>query len=292
MSQAKELNTVFQKSRFLNIKGRLHDFAQPKIMGILNLTPDSFFEKSRVGSETALLKRAEELIAAGADILDIGASSTRPAAEIQSPEEEIVRIGQSIFLLKQHFPTTLLSLDTYYGAVAQVGIDQGADLINDISAGQFDPTLWPVVARAQIPYILNYNRSGQQNTANSFLTQKGIVSDALSFLSEKRAALQALGCTDILIDPGFGFGKSLSENHELLQKLEHLHLLGAPLLVGVSRKSMITKILNCSPEEALNGNSILHTLAYTKGARIFRVHDVAQVKELILLLGAQDLHEL
>jgi dihydropteroate synthase len=174
--------------------------------------------------------------------------------------------------------------------VAQFGIEQGTDLINDISAGQFDPTLWPVVAQAKIPYILNYNRAQQNNTAQSFLKEKGIVSDALSFLSEKRAALQALGCTDVIIDPGFGFGKSLAENHELLQKLEHLHLLGAPLLVGVSRKSMITKVLNCSADEALNGTSILNTLAYTKGARLFRVHDVAAAKELILLLAAQDLH--
>ena len=142
----------------------------------------------------------------------------------------------------------------------------------------------------KIPYILNYNRAQQNNTAQSFLKEKGIVSDALSFLSEKRAALQALGCTDVIIDPGFGFGKSLAENHELLQKLEHLHLLGAPLLVGVSRKSMITKVLNCSADEALNGTSILNTLAYTKGARLFRVHDVAAAKELILLLAVQDLH--
>jgi dihydropteroate synthase len=290
MSLAKEQNTVFQKSRFLNIKGRLHDFGHPKIMGILNITPDSFYQTSRIASETALLQRAEEMIAVGADILDLGASSTRPTADIQTAEAELQRLGQSISLLKKHFPQTLISLDTYYGAVAQIGIDQGADLINDISAGQFDPTLWPIVAAAKVPYILNYNRASQNNAATSFLTQKGIVSDALSFLSEKRAALQELGCTDILIDPGFGFGKSLAENHELLQKLEHLHLLGAPILVGVSRKSMITKVLDCSPEEALNGTSILHTLAYTKGARIFRVHDVAQVKELILLLDSQDLH--
>ena len=290
MSLAKEKNTVFQKSRFINIKGRLHDFGQPKIMGILNITPDSFYQTSRITSETALLQRAEEMIAAGADILDIGASSTRPAAEIQSAEAELQRLGKSISMLKKQFPQTLISLDTYYGEVAQTGIDQGADLINDISAGQFDPTLWPVVAQAKVPYILNYNRASQNNSATSFLTQKGIVSDALSFLSEKRAALQELGCTDILIDPGFGFGKSLAENHELLQKLEHLHLLGAPILVGVSRKSMITKVLDCSPEQALNGTSILHTLAYTKGARIFRTHDVAQVRELILLLESQDLH--
>jgi dihydropteroate synthase len=290
MSQAKELSTAFQKSRFLNIKGVLHDFSQPKIMGILNITPDSFFEQSRVLKQEQLLERAKIMIDAGADILDLGASSTRPNASINSAQEEIERLGDSILALKKNFPHLLVSLDTYYGAVAQHGIEQGADIINDISAGQFDPTLWPVVASSQIPYILNYNRADQQNEASSHLKNKGIVSDALSFLSEKQAVLKALGCTDILIDPGFGFGKSLNENHELLQKLEHLHLLGAPLLVGVSRKSMITKKLNCSPNEALNGTIILQTLAYTKGARIFRVHDVKEVKELILLLAAQDLH--
>ena len=290
MSQAKEKSTVFQKSRFLNIKGRLHDFGQPKIMGILNMTPDSFYAQSRVAHPDQLLERADTMITAGAHILDIGANSTRPNAPIASAQEEIDRLADTILLLKKSFPDTLISLDTYYGEVAQFGIDQGTDLINDISAGQFDPTLWPVVARAKIPYILNYNRAEQNNTVDSFIKEKGIVSDALSFLSAKRAALQALGCTDVIIDPGFGFGKSLADNHELLQKLEHLHLLGAPLLVGVSRKSMITKVLNCSPEEALNGTSILNTLAYSKGARLFRVHDVAAAKELILLLAAQDLH--
>ena len=290
MSQAKEQSTVFQKSRFLNIKGQLHDFGQPKIMGILNMTPDSFYEKSRVLEQSQLLERAHAMITAGADILDLGASSTRPDAPINSPQEEMDRLADNIQLLKKAFPDTLLSLDTYYGEVAQFGIAQGIDLINDISAGQFDPTLWPVVAKAKIPYILNYNRAQQNNSAQSFLKEKGIVSDALSFLSEKRAALQALGCTDVLIDPGFGFGKSLAENHELLQKLEHLHLLGAPLLIGVSRKSMITKVLNCTAQDALNGTSILNTLAYSKGARIFRVHDIAAVREMILLLAAQDLH--
>jgi dihydropteroate synthase len=288
MSLAKDLSVAFQRSRFLNIKGELHDFAQPKIMGILNITPDSFFEQSRVQEQEPIMERARAMINAGADILDIGAHSTRPNAPLKSAQEEIDRLGNTIANIKKEFPSQLISLDTYYGAVARYGIAQGTDLINDISAGQFDPTLWEVVASHRIPYILNYNRGDQQNEGRSHLKNKGIVSDALAFLSEKQAALKTLGCTDILIDPGFGFGKNLEENHELLQKLEHM--LGAPLLVGISRKSMITKRLNCSPNEALNGTSILHALAYTKGARIFRVHDVNALKELFLLLAPQELH--
>ena len=289
MSQDKELSQVFHKSRFLNIKGQLHDFGQPKIMGILNITPDSFYEVSRVQSKDLILERAAKMIAEGADILDIGASSTRPNALIQSPAEEIDRLNDLIVVLKKEFPSTLLSLDTYYGAVAQHGIDQGADMINDISAGHFDPLLWEVVAKNKVPYILSYNRAGQNNEPRSFLKNKGIISDALAFLSEKQAQLKNMGCTDILIDPGFGFGKDLQENHLLLQQLEHLHLLGAPLLVGVSRKSMITKKLNIRTQDALNGTSILHTLAFTKGARIFRVHDVAAVKELFALIGSEEI---
>jgi dihydropteroate synthase len=286
MSQAKELSQVFHKSRFLNIKGQLHDFGQPKIMGILNITPDSFYEVSRVQTKEHILERAEKMIAEGADILDIGASSTRPNATIQSPQAEIDRLNDLIATLKKEFPETLISLDTYYSAVAQHGIDQGADIINDISAGLFDPLLWEVVAKNKVPYVLSYNRAGQNNEPRSFLKNKGIISDALAFLSEKHAQLKNMGCTDLIIDPGFGFGKDLQENHLLLQQLEHLHLLGAPVLVGVSRKSMITKKLNIRTQDALNGTSILNTLAFTKGARIFRVHDVAAVKELFDLIGA------
>jgi dihydropteroate synthase len=284
MNQGKELGAAFQRNRFLNIKGQLHDFAQPKIMGILNMTPDSFYKESRVSEASTLLARARTMIEQGCTILDIGASSTRPGADLLSAQEEIDRLGQSISTLKKEFPDILISLDTYHAAVAQFGIQEGCDLINDISAGQFDPELWTAVAEAKIPYVLTYNRAAQSNEAKSFVAQKRIVTDALSFLSEKLAELKNIGITDVLIDPGFGFGKTLQENHQLLQHLEHLHILGCPLLIGVSRKSMITKKLNISAEEALNGTSILNTMAYMKGAAVFRVHDIAAAKELIVLL--------
>ncbi len=284
MNQGKELGAIFHRSRFLNIKGQLHDFAQPKIMGILNMTPDSFYKESRVSEESILLERARTMIEQGCSILDIGASSTRPGAAILSAQEEIDRLGKSISVLKKAFPNILLSLDTYYAAVAQFGINEGCDLINDISAGQFDSELWTVVAQAKIPYILTYNRAEQTNEAKSFVARKGVISDALSFLSEKLEQLKRKGITDVLIDPGFGFGKTLEENHQLLRQLEHLHVLGCPLLIGVSRKSMITKKLNISTEEALNGTSILNTVAYVKGAAVFRVHDAAATQELITLL--------
>ena len=284
MNQGKELGAIFHRSRFLNIKGQLHDFAQPKIMGILNMTPDSFYKESRVSEESILLERARTMIEQGCSILDIGASSTRPGAAILSAKEEIDRLGNSISVLKKAFPDVLLSLDTYYAAVAQFGINEGCDLINDISAGQFDSELWTVVAQAKIPYILTYNRAEQTNEARSFVARKGVIADALSFLSEKLEQLKRKGITDVLIDPGFGFGKTLEENHQLLRQLEHLHVLGCPLLIGVSRKSMITKKLNISTEEALNGTSILNTVAYVKGAAVFRVHDAAATQELITLL--------
>ncbi|MEY4792743.1 MAG: hypothetical protein RIT34_1550 [Bacteroidota bacterium] len=284
MNQGKELGAIFHRSRFLNIKGQLHDFAQPKIMGILNMTPDSFYKESRVSEESMLIERARTMIEQGCSILDIGASSTRPGAAILSAQEEIDRLGNSISVLKKAFPDILLSLDTYYAAVAQFGINEGCDLINDISAGQFDSELWTVVAQAKIPYILTYNRAEQTNEAKSFVARKGVIADALSFLSEKLEQLKRKGITDVLIDPGFGFGKTLQENHQLLRQLEHLHVLGCPLLIGVSRKSMITKKLNISTEDALNGTSILNTVAYVKGAAVFRVHDAAATQELITLL--------
>jgi dihydropteroate synthase len=183
MNQGKELGAAFQRNRFLNIKGQLHDFAQPKIMGILNMTPDSFYKESRVSEASTLLARARTMIEQGCTILDIGASSTRPGADLLSAQEEIDRLGQSISTLKKEFPDILISLDTYHAAVAQFGIQEGCDLINDISAGQFDPELWTVVAEAKIPYVLTYNRAAQSNEAKSFVAQKRIVTDALSFLS-------------------------------------------------------------------------------------------------------------
>ncbi|MFM8597092.1 MAG: dihydropteroate synthase, partial [Flavobacteriales bacterium] len=284
MNQGKKLSAVFQRSRFVNIKGQLYDFAQPKIMGILNITPDSFYEESRVQSTDELLTRAAALIEQGCDIIDIGASSTRPGAAVLTADQEIERLGTCISQLKKAFPTTLISLDTYFSEVAQYGIEEGCDLINDISAGQFDPKLWDVVAAAQLPYILTYNRANANNQAESYLKNKGILSDALSFLSEKIQLLQEKGITDVILDPGFGFGKTLEENHQLLQQLEHLQILGCPLLIGVSRKSMITKKLNIDASAALNGTSILNTIAYTKGASIFRVHDIEATQQMISLL--------
>jgi dihydropteroate synthase len=285
MNQGKELGAAFQRSRFLNIKGQLHDFAQPKIMGILNMTPDSFYKESRISDQDQVLERVATMIEQGCDIIDIGASSTRPDAPILNAQQEIDRLGTSISQIKKAFPSLLISLDTYRAEVAQYGINEGCDLINDISAGQFDPELWKVLAAANIPYILTYNRSAQNNKAQSHLDNKGIISDALSFLSEKLVQLKLQGITDVLIDPGFGFGKTLQENHQLLQQLEHLQILGHPLLIGVSRKSMITKKLNIEADQALNGTSILNTIAYTKGATIFRVHDIEATKQLITLLN-------
>jgi dihydropteroate synthase len=284
MNQAMDLGAQFQSSRYVQINGRLHDFAQPKIMGILNMTPDSFYKESRVPQQDSILAAAQTMIEQGCHILDIGAQSTRPGAELVSAQEEINRIGSIISILKKQFPTALLSIDTFYAEVAQFAAAQGCDIINDISAGQQDPKIWEVAASTKLPYVLTYNRNTTDNLSESKTQFNSILSDALSFLSEKIAALKEMGVVDILIDPGFGFGKTLEENHQLLQQLEHLHILGSPLLIGVSRKSMITKKLGIDATDALNGTTALQTLAYTKGARIFRVHDVAAAQQMIQLL--------
>lgn len=284
MNQAKDLGAQFQSSRYVQINGQLHDFAQPKIMGILNMTPDSFYKESRVSQPDSILAAAQTMIEQGCHILDIGAQSTRPGAEIVSAQEEIDRLGEVIATLKKQFPTTLISIDTFYAEVAQFAAEQGCDIINDISAGQHDPKIWELAASTKLPYVLTYNRNTSGNQSESKTQLNSILTDALSFLSEKIAALKEKGVVDILIDPGFGFGKTLEENHQLLQQLEHLHILGYPLLIGVSRKSMITKKLGIDASEALNGTTALQTLAYTKGVRIFRVHDVAAAQQMIQLL--------
>jgi dihydropteroate synthase len=278
-------NTSFRISRFIQIKGHLHDFSNPKIMGILNMTPDSFYEKSRKSVNEDLISTVSNMIQAGADIIDIGASSTRPGAETPSASEEISRLQDVFSLLRQEFPEIILSIDTFYGEVAEFALTQGADIVNDISGGQFDPEIWNVVAKLQAPYVLTYHRGEKSNAKTSYVS-KNFMMDVLRYFSEKISELEKRGVYNIILDPGFGFGKSLEENYELIRSFDMLHLFEKPMLVGVSRKSMIRDVLHVGVEDSLNGSSVLHTLLLAKNAQVFRVHDVPEMNEVRTLMRA------
>lgn len=249
------------------------------------MTPDSFYEKSRKTADASLVEEVRQMIANGADLIDIGASSTRPGAETPTAEEELKRVQEVIPMLRQAFPDILLSIDTFYGDVAHYALEHGVDIINDISGGQFDPSLWEIVAQYKAPYVLTYHRGTQANQAKSYVEQHFVL-DALHFFAEKIAALEQMGVTDIILDPGFGFGKTTEENFLLVKNLELLHIFEKPILVGISRKSMIRQCLQVETEEALNGSTALHALLYAKNAQIFRVHDVKEMNEVRQLMQA------
>jgi dihydropteroate synthase len=277
-------NTSFRISRFIQCKGQLHDFGNPKIMGILNMTPDSFYEKSRKTLSDDLISTVSAMIQAGADIIDIGASSTRPGAETPSASEELSRLQNVFSLLREEFPDILLSIDTFYAEVADYALTQGADLVNDISGGQFDSEIWNVVARHQAPYVLTYHRGEKSNHGTSYVSEHFMM-DVLRYFSQKISELEKRGVYNIILDPGFGFGKSLEENFELLRSFDMLHIFEKPILVGISRKSMIRDVLKVGVEKSLNGTSALHTLLLTKNAHVFRVHDVSEMNEVRTLIG-------
>ncbi|MGB1104293.1 MAG: dihydropteroate synthase [Crocinitomicaceae bacterium] len=252
-------------------------------MGILNVTPDSFFAGSRVNNEADILSKAEAMIAAGATILDIGGYSSRPGATDISEEEEIKRVTGPISAIRDQFPEVLISIDTFHSRVAQAAVEAGAAIVNDISGGQIDPDMIPTVADLNCPYILMHMRGTPQNMSKN-TNYEYLVKDLIKYFSERIALAKAAGIKDIILDPGFGFSKKVDQNYELLNKLELLHVLEHPVLVGVSRKSMIYKTLNCSPEDSLNGTTVLNTISLMKGAQILRVHDVKEAVEAVTLI--------
>lgn len=256
-------------------------FERPVVMGILNITPDSFFDGGSYTSDELMIKRAHQIFDEGADIIDIGAVSSRPGATLLPPEEERDRLVPAIKLLRSEFPNAIISVDTCYSIPAEASINAGADIINDISGGQFDPLMIPAIARMQVPYILMHTRGlpgvMQQNTE-----YQDIVQDLAIYFSERLEQLYKLGGKDIILDPGFGFAKTLQQNYELMNRLDELiSLFKEPMLVGISRKSMIYKLLNTDPQHALNGTTFLDTIALEKGAHILRVHDVAEAVEIV-----------
>jgi len=268
----------------ITVRGRLVTFQRPVVMGILNITPDSFYDGGRHNTPNSMLEHARRLLDEGADIIDIGAASSRPGAQLLPPEVEAQRLVDAVTLLRRELPETLLSVDTCYSLPARRAIEAGADIVNDISGGQFDDDMLRTVADLQAPYILMHNRAlpaeMQQHTGYS-----DIIDDLTKYFSEKLDILYRLGVKDVWLDPGFGFAKNVEENHELLHRLDELtSLFREPLLTALSRKSMIYKPLGITPDEALPGTIALDAIALLKGSRLLRVHDPKPALQTIQLL--------
>lgn len=268
----------------INCKGKILNFDSPIVMGILNITPDSFYDGNTLFSDKDILLRAEKMLKDGASIIDIGGYSSRPGAKEISTEEEINRIVNPIKLITKEFPESIISIDTFRGKVAQEAINCGASLVNDISAGDDDATMFDVVKQNQVPYIIMHKQGTPKNMQDS-PQYKDVVGDVFKYLTNKVNELNKMGINDIIIDPGFGFGKTISHNFELLNNLKNFELLNVPVLVGLSRKSMIYKSLDSSPIEALNGTTALNMAALQNGANILRVHDVKEAMECVKLFN-------
>ena len=269
----------------INCKGNLIDLSTPKVMGILNVTPDSFYDGGVYRSDVAILSQVEKMLSEGATFVDVGAYSSRPRAEYVSEDEELKRIVPIVTLILNNFPEIHLSVDTFRSQVAKQCIEAGSALINDISAGILDPDMLPTIADLQVPYIMMHMR-GTPQTMHLNTDYDDLVKDILFYFSERLAAAKSVGIIDLIIDPGFGFAKTIEQNFELLHHLELFKIIDYPLMVGLSRKSMIYKTLGSNAQEALNGTTVLHTIALQKRASILRVHDVRQAVECIKLVEA------
>ena len=265
----------------VNIKGKLYNFSNPRIMGILNFTPDSFNPASRVVDNGEIKERIEKMFADGADMIDIGGMSTRPNCEVISAEEEWERLLPALKVMEKHFPDKIFSLDTYRAEIASRAVKEyGISIINDISACDADPKMFEIVAECRVPYIIMHGAPSPQ-TMHDRPQYSSLTGDILHFFSEKVNKLHSMGISDIIVDPGFGFSKSVDQNYELMEHLEEFKIFDLPLLVGISRKSMLWKYLDITVEKSLNGTSVLNTVALQKGADILRVHDVVEAVEVV-----------
>ena len=268
----------------INCKGELIDLSIPKVMGILNVTPNSFFDGGKYKNEDEIISQVDKMLSEGATFIDIGAYSSKPSAEFVTEQEEIDRIVPAIELILKHFPEALLSIDTFRASVAKARIESGAAIINDIAAGELDDKMFDVIAKYNVPYIMMHMR-GNPQTMQSLTQYEDIVKEMLFYFSEKVRKARSVGINDLILDPGFGFAKTTDQNYEVLQKMELFNVLELPVLAGVSRKSMIYKTLGNTAQEALNGTTVLNTIALTKGAKILRVHDVKEAVECVTLMN-------
>jgi dihydropteroate synthase len=286
-SERRKTRSLKPESMTINCKGQLIDLSTPKVMGILNLTPNSFFDGGKYTNEEEIVKQVQKMLSEGATFIDIGAYSSKPNAEYVSTEEEIERIVPIIDVLVQQFPDILISIDTFRSKVAEACIQKGAALINDISAGKLEDTMLDIIAKYNVPYVMMHMR-GTPQTMSTLTQYDDVVREVLMYFSERIAAARSLGINDLIIDPGFGFAKTLEQNYEVLQQMELFKQLNVPILAGISRKSMIYKVLNCSTQESLNGTTALNAIALSKGASIVRVHDVKEAMECITLFNAMN----
>ncbi len=282
-------DTVFWPKKTLNCGGKIINLSSPLVMGIMNITPDSFYDGGRYKNPLNAVTHAGELLSAGASIIDMGAASSRPGAGIMDPETEQKRLMPALKAVVKQYPEAIISIDTYHSSTAKMAIEAGAHMINDISAGNLDPAMFKTIANLQIPYIMMHMQGTPDNMQHNPV-YKHLVKEIANFFSKKLEHLKQLGVHDILIDPGFGFGKTLEQNYRLLGSLDYFSIFELPLVVGLSRKSMVNKVLGVNPSEALNGTTALHTLALEKGADILRVHDVKEAAEAIKIVSYYQNH--
>jgi dihydropteroate synthase len=274
-----------KKNRTTNIKGELMDFSTPKVMGILNITPDSFFEGSRKQTEKEIVERVQQILSEGADIIDVGGYSSRPNALFVSEEEEMERLHFGLSLLFREAPNAIVSIDTFRADIARECVEKcGAAIINDISAGELDKRMFDAVAELQVPYLIMHNR-GTPQTMMQFTQYDNLIKAVFFYFAEKINLLHQKGVNDIWVDPGFGFSKTTNQNYELLAYLEQFRIFELPLLVGLSRKTMIREVIDAPATEALNGTTALNMFALTQGADILRVHDVKEAVQTVRLFN-------
>ncbi len=269
----------------INVGGTLLDLSTPRVMGILNVTPDSFYAQSRKQSDEEIEVRTQQIIEQGADIIDIGAYSSRPGAEDVSIQQEMGRLSRALTIVRRLAPHAIISVDTFRADVARMCVEEfGVQIINDISGGELDQKMFQTVAQLGVPYILMHMK-GNPQTMQQAPHYDDLLTEMLQYFAQRIHTLHELGVGDIILDPGFGFAKTLEHNYELLHRLEDLHVLGLPMLVGISRKSMIYRLLGITPQESLNGTTVLNTLALQKGASILRVHDVKEAVEAVRIFN-------
>lgn len=279
-------------AKYINVNGKLMDLSYPRVMGILNITPDSFYADSRKQTEKDIIARIHQILNEGGDIIDIGAYSSRPDASDIPPEEEMKRLRFGLDIIRNECPQAIISVDTFRSQIARMCVEEyGVALINDISSGDLDKEMFSVIAQLNVPYIMMHMQGTPQNMQKK-PTYENPIKEIIFYFSGKIEELRALGVKDLIIDPGFGFGKTLKHNYEILHKLEELQIFQLPVLVGMSRKSMIYKLLGGGPENSLNGTTALHTIALMKGASLLRVHDVKAATETVKIFQTLNNHDL